>query len=381
MKLKISYLLALAAMATMMVACDKNETKNDDNKIDNQLQAANELYVQKTVIPTYKGLANACESLMTSIDEFAVSPTDAKLEQICDQWKSSRQYWEWSEAFLFGAASGYGIDPHIDTWPFDRTVFDNLLSKYHPATNENDAAIIDQNITTGQNLTGFHALEYLIFREGKARKAADLTNDEIYYCQSVSVDLFVSSCRLEAAWNGIDNVAESHAKALEDNELEPDDNFGEEFINAGNAGSRWKSVELASIQIIEGCQDIIDEVAHSKIGAPHTGEDENYIESPNAYNSIQDFYDNIMSCRHALYGGLNANNGKPEDKSIMAVLAEVAPTDAQNAMSALDNALTKIDAMVRPFVLNYTHASAGEAIEALETLDEALDKLKSVINE
>lgn len=377
MKQKFRSIVALALVATTIVAC--KDDNNDDDAVNTALQTANEMFVNQTVIPTYKGLADECAKMQDAIEAFAADKSDAKLKTVCDLWKTSRQYWEWSEAFLFGAASGYGIDPHIDTWPFDVTVFNNLLSKYSPATNEDDAAVIDQNVATGQNLTGFHALEYVIFRNGQPRAAADLTADEVYYCQSVAADLFLSACRLEAAWAGTENVAANKAAVLEENELEPEDSFGEEFKTAGQAGSRWKTIELAAIQIIEGCQDIIDEVAHSKIGAPHTGEDVNYIESPNAQNSIQDFYDNVMSCKHALYGGLNVSGTVPAEKSLMAYLQGVAANEANAAMAALENALAKIDNMKRPFVLNYTDASAGEAIAALEDLDEALDALKGKI--
>ena len=377
MKQKFRSIVALALVATTIVAC--KDDNNDDDAVNTALQTANEMFVNQTVIPTYKGLADECAKMQDAIEAFAADKSDAKLKTVCDLWKTSRQYWEWSEAFLFGAASGYGIDPHIDTWPFDVTVFNNLLSKYSPATNEDDAAVIDQNVATGQNLTGFHALEYVIFRNGQPRAAADLTADEVYYCQSVAADLFLSACRLEAAWAGTENVAANKAKVLEENELEPEDFFGEEFKTAGQAGSRWKTIELAAIQIIEGCQDIIDEVAHSKIGAPHTGEDVNYIESPNAQNSIQDFYDNVMSCKHALYGGLNVSGAVPAEKSLMAYLQSVAASEANAAMSALETALDKVNNMKRPFVLNYTDASAGEAIAALEDLDEALDALKGKI--
>ena len=379
MKQKFRSIVALALVATTIVAC--KDDNNDDDAVNTALQTANEMFVNQTVIPTYKGLADECAKMQDAIEAFAADKSDAKLKTVCDLWKTSRQYWEWSEAFLFGAASGYGIDPHIDTWPFDVTVFNNLLSKYSPATNEDDAAVIDQNVATGQNLTGFHALEYVIFRNGQPRAAADLTADEVYYCQSVAADLFLSACRLEAAWAGTENVAANKAKVLEENELEPEDFFGEEFKTAGQAGSRWKTIELAAIQIIEGCQDIIDEVAHSKIGAPHTGEDVNYIESPNAQNSIQDFYDNVMSCKHALYGGLNVSGTVPAEKSLMAYLQSVAASEANAAMSALETALDKVNNMKRPFVLNYTDASAGEAIAALEDLDEALDKLKAKITD
>ena len=326
MKQKFRSIVALALVATTIVAC--KDDNNDDDAVNTALQTANEMFVNQTVIPTYKGLADECAKMQDAIEAFAADKSDANLSKVCELWKTSRQYWEWSEAFLFGAASGYGIDPHIDTWPFDVMVFNNLLSKYSPATNEDDAAVIDQNVATGQNLTGFHALEYVIFRNGQPRAAADLTADEVYYCQAVAADLFLSACRLEAAWAGNENVAANKAAVLEENEMEPEDFFGEEFKTAGNAGSRWKTVELASIQIIEGCQDIIDEVAHSKIGAPHTGEDVNYIESPNAQNSIQDFYDNVMSCKHALYGGLNVSGAVPAEKSLMAYLQSVAPPKA-----------------------------------------------------
>ena len=225
MKQKFRSIIALAMVATVFVACKDDE--EDDNKLNSELQTANEMFVNQTVIPTYKGLADECAKMQDAIDAFAADKSDAKLKTVCDLWKTSRQYWEWSEAFLFGAASGYGIDPHIDTWPFDVTVFDNLMSKYHPATSEDDAAVIDQNVATGQNLTGFHALEYVIFRNGQPRAAADLTADEVYYCQAVAADLFLSACRLEAAWAGTENVSDAKAKVLEDNEMEPDDFFGE----------------------------------------------------------------------------------------------------------------------------------------------------------
>jgi hypothetical protein len=56
-------------------------------------------------------------------------------------------------------------------------------------------------------------------------------------------------------------------------------------------------------------------VGQSKIGLPYTGEDASYIESPYAYNSITDFYDNIVSCKNALYGAMGAT--APSEKSLI----------------------------------------------------------------
>ena len=40
----------------------------------------------------------------------------------------ARQSWEESEAFLYGAATDFGIDPHIDTWPLDVEALATSLS-------------------------------------------------------------------------------------------------------------------------------------------------------------------------------------------------------------------------------------------------------------
>ncbi len=303
--------------------------------------------------------------------------SDADVAEACKNWKAARQDWEWSEAFLFGAATDYSLDPHTDTWPFDKTQFEKYMAKYNPATNDDDAALIDDAIANGQNLTGFHAVEYLIFREGQARKIADLTPDEVYFAQSAAQDLYLSSLKLVNAWGG--DVSKAEQKLLDDVEFESK-NYGEDFINAGQAGSGYSSVTLATRQIIAGAQDIIGEVRDSKIGAPATGEDVNYIESPYAYNSIVDFYDNIMSCKHALYGGWTIT-GEPTTTSLIGVCARIPQFQSQveTVKRTLDIALAKINAMKKPFVLYYTDQSAKDAMSALQDLDDALSALDGEI--
>lgn len=303
--------------------------------------------------------------------------TDAMVSEAGDNWKAARQDWEWSEAFLFGPAGDYAIDPHTDTWPFDKTQFDKYMSKYNPATNEDDAALIDDAIATGQNLTGFHAVEYLIFREGQSRKIADMTADEVYFAQSAAQDLYLSSLKLVSAWGG--DVTEAEQKLLDDVEFDSK-NYGEDFINAGEAGSSYQSVTLATRQIISGAQDIIGEVRDSKIGAPATGEDVNYIESPHAYNSIIDFYDNIMSCKHALYGGWTVT-GEPTSTSLIGVCLQVnqLKSFAEDVEAKMDAALNKINNMKKPFVLYYSDQSAKDAMSALQDLDDALSALDGEI--
>ena len=375
--MKQKALLVIAAIMAATLSFTACSDDKDDNNNENELQAketflaaTNQELVNKTILPIYTSLMNANEQLVDAIGEME---TQADVNKACELWKKARQYWEQSESFLYGPATDFGIDPHTDTWPFDRAAFDNYIKRYPDLVEDEDAqAIVAEAIATGQSLTGFHAVEYLLFREGQPRQVADITDNEACFCQAAAEDLYLASVKLVSAWGG--KLNEEQEEILEDAEFESR-NYGENFINAGKAGSTYSTITLASVQILEGCQDIIDEVAHSKIGHPYTGEDKNYIESPHAYNSIQDFYDNVLSCAFSINGGADKKDAYTAT-SLMAYAMAHYPTEAVAVKGASEEALKKVDGMKRPFVLNYQDASAGAAIDALEALDDAIDALK-----
>ena len=381
---KYSMMFAAALAFTMgFTSCSDDD--NDEQEVtfsSNELKEVNADYVDNTVVATYRNLANYNKQLVADINAMS---DDAGVAKACKTWKQSRKWWEFSEAFLFGAAGDYAIDPHTDTWPFDRTQFDKYMSLYKNAKLgeegfENETNTINEAIATGQNLTGFHAVEYLIFREGQPRHFADMTANEIYFAKTAAQDLYLSSLKLVSAWGG--EVSADEQALLDEVEFASSINYGENFKNAGNAGSTYSTVFLASKEIIAGANDPIGEVRDSKIGAPATGEDVNYIESPHAYNSIQDFYDNIMSVKHALYGGCTVDGTTPEAKSLIGVCLKNNKTKAaaQNVMTNLENALSKISNMKKPFVLYYTDQSARDAMEALDGLEESLNALNDLLD-
>ena len=380
------YSMMFAAALTLAMGATSCSDDNNDDHVGtfgtNELKEVNADYVDNTIVATYRNLANYNKQLVADINAMS---DDAGVEKACKTWRQSRKWWEFSEAFLFGAAGDYAIDPHTDTWPFDRTQFDKYMSLYKNAKLgeegfEDETNTINEAIATGQNLTGFHAVEYLIFREGKQRHFADMTANEIYFAKTAAQDLYLSSLKLVSAWGG--EVSADEQALLDEVEFASSINYGKNFKNAGNAGSTYSTTVLVSKEIIAGAKEIIGEVRDSKIGAPATGEDTNYIESPHARNSIQDFYDNIMSCKHALYGGCTVDGATPEDKSLIGICLKNAKTKAaaQNVMASLENALNKIDTMKRPFVLYYTHQSARDAMTALDGLEESLNALNDLLD-
>ena len=371
MRQSFKFAAVLMASALAAVACDKNSTDPTSAK-EETLQKVNEAFVDNTVIPTYRNLADKSLDLQAAIEKLQANPTDANVKAACDLWKSARQYWEWSEAFLFGAASKYYIDPHIDTWPLDKVALENLLgSEKMMADIENTVA----NLNNG--LVGFHGIEYIIFRDGNERSASAIPAKELLYAAAVAKDLSLSAARLEAAWAGLDNVTAAKKELIEEAEMEPEDDFGEQMKLCGQAGSVWKSVTAGSEQIIEGCKDIVDEVGSQKIGKPYTGEDVNYIESPHSWNSIEDFYDNIVSVRNAYFGALGATSA--QTYSVSAYLAGVDQAANEGVISAIEKCLEKIAAMPKPFVKNYKDAKVKDAIDACNDLNYALEVARQAL--
>ncbi len=317
-------------------------------------------------------------------DNSVVMGTQSALDQACADWKLARANWENTEAFLFGAADVYSIDPHTDTWPVAASDLANVLRDEKVMSN------LDNFIKTANSgILGYHGLEYVLFREGQPRKIDQITNLEYNYICAVAKDLYNATATLEACWDSKESNAERQKIAKEyvathlaidddgnqEGALDGFQNFGKAFKNPGTGD--WDTALEATLEIISGCQDIIGEVGDSKIGLPYTGEDATYIESPYAYNSITDFYDNIVSCKNALYGKMDATT--PTEQSLIyfclnagnATLA----AQAKAVQTKLDAALNKIKAMKAPFALYYSDASCKTAMDALEELDDALDEM------
>lgn len=258
---------------------------------------------------------------------------------------------QWNiEAYLYGAAADYDIDPHIDSWPLDGTALQNLLNNNSMmAEIERNPDYVSANL--GYGLLGFHALEYMLFENAGPRALGKYTRPQLVYLVGVANDLCNMCVRLEASWAGLDNVTEEKQTILGDAELEPTFDYGASMRNSGKGGSKYRNYKDAAEEIIQGCIDIATEVGSQKIGRPANGtssEDINYIESPYSQNSKTDFIDNIISIRNT-YQGMTSGDASVSDW--IEVVDPVLDTEVRNAIST---AIEKIQACPAPFVDNRT---------------------------
>lgn len=381
---KVSTYMVLSTMLAFNFSSCKDDNGSGSDGIDTEkdkaFQAITTQFVNHTVITTYKSLADKTDALVERLQALKENKTDANVKSTCEIFLEARAQWELSEAFLFGAATDFGIDPHIDSWPLDVTILLNELKNQEHlefmAAEDGDKWA---GAKLGPELLGFHGIEYIIFKNGQPKPATEISDNEMTYAVAVSGDLRNKCFQLEAAWAGENGTtAGRYSKVVDDLEERVTVNggeysYGDNMLNAGQAGSTYKTWTAAAQQIIDGCKTIADEVGASKIGKPHTGADKTYIESPYSHNSITDFYDNIKSIENAYMGGVENERGS----SLHDYLAKENADLDKKVTSAITNALTKIKAMKAPFVLNYTDASCQEAMDACKTLDDVLTAAKA----
>ncbi len=406
---KIIFSMAVLMMGLAFTACSSDDDNKDDNKLSEKeqaMQAITDQYVNNVIFPIYKSLASQTSTLFDQLVDAkskfrAGTLTQGDIDKLCTTFIAARSAWEQSESFLYGAATDFGIDPHIDTWPLDRTALAKALSSAEIIEDLDDldeGGIDNARALVGEQQLGFHGIEFIIFRNGKNRSLAALKGieddeafegrnitgeQELIFAAAVAGDLRDKCFQLEVSWLG-DQAPESHQERVEECEFPTtiaggEASYGENLLNATKAGSTmstWRGV--MSTILVAGCSNICAEVAGQKIGQAYLGTDPDYIESPYSQRSYYDFFDNISSIQYSLYGNqstaANAN-------SIMAYLQKYNATMAADLKAKLDAALSALATAKAgtPFVVESHSANAKAAMDAINALDDKLNEAASWI--
>ena len=372
-------------------------------------------YINGVVYPTYKNLAASADDLYQKAVNVqqkheAGTLNDADVEAACEAFKAAREYWEKSEAFLFGAATDFNIDPHMDSWPLDQGQMANFLSNKTMVDGlySNDPiAFVNQHNGEFDTALGFHGLEFVLFRNGAPRPASVFDGiedhesfskvtvqckDELAFLVAVAGDVRDNCYRLEVSWLG-QQAATAHKErvaelgvwthALDNNGYY----YGADMLLAGTDGSSYASITATLVTLVgaSGCGNIANEVASQKIGQAYrvaTGQPSldpeepdaiDYIESPYSKRSYIDYRDNIYSIKNSLYG--NIDQTSPHAHSIMTFLKDNGYSGLDDLQSALDDAIAKLTTCVNSgvsFVDNPGAQQAGDAMEAVDALNDQL---------
>ena len=126
-------------------------------------------YANQVVLPTYAALKSKGAALYDAVKTFVGNPTQANIEAAAKVWVDTRVPWEQSEAFLFGPVDTEGYDPRLDSWPLAQLNINIILlsDKALPSF-----AVMGDEF--GDEVIGFHTMEYILFKNGAPRKVSEL---------------------------------------------------------------------------------------------------------------------------------------------------------------------------------------------------------------
>ncbi len=316
--------------------------------------------VDHVIVPTYTELADETEQLEATLNGLDVNSISQKdVDKACDLFKKARKTWEQSEAFLGGAASDFDVDPTIDSWPLNRSLLLNYFS----------SGTMDEDMLDDASILGFHALEFILFRNGQPRNVSEFKSNDTYkgftsvsgakellYAQQVCKLLKERTFQLQVAWEGETAKNADRVQVVKNADLEyvtsKGISFGENMKKAGETASTFSSLKDAIAQILSDDEGsaaaIANEVGTAKIANPFSAGYIFYVESPYSYNSITDFQDNIRSIRNVWYG---SRSGSADGKNFYDFFVKTNKSaTSSNIVTLFNDAINKIGNIPAPFV-------------------------------
>ena len=288
-------------------------------------------YSNHVVVPTYLSLLLQSDALVDAIAALDAAPADqAMLDAVADAWRAVRAPWESSDAFRFGPAES--IQSSLDSWPVDRLQIDAVLASESELTPEFVRGL-------GPGLRGYHAIEYLLFRDGATRAAATLTGRERDYLAAAARLLLDDITLLHGEWES---------------------GFARDFAKAGQKNSPYPTQADAAVEIVDGIIAALDRLANAKLADPVLQQDVELVQSQYSWNSLRDFEDNLRGARDAYLG---ICNGGIDAVGIDAFVKSKDEALNWRVRAQLDEALQALAAIPAPFE---QHLSAGAEIDATQ---------------
>ena len=227
-------------------------------------------YSHRVVVATYADLRDQSQALVDAVG--ALDADQASLDAVAGAWRRVRAPWESSDAFRFGPAET--LDPSLNSWPVDMQQIDGVLaseSELTPAFLRN----------LGPGVRGYHAIEYLLFRDGTTRTADSMTQRERDYLAAAAQLLLEDATLLHGEWES---------------------GFAQDFAKAGQRHSPYPTQTDAAIEIVDGIIAALDRLANAKLAEPVLEQNVELVESQFSWNSLRDFEDNLRGARDAYLG-------------------------------------------------------------------------------
>jgi putative iron-regulated protein len=311
---------------------------------------------EQVIVPTYSDLAERCAELSQLLEELALTPEQASLSDIRQQYLATRGPLEESQAFGFGPADELRSAAAIDQQPIDGPKIEAELAGTADLT-------VPYLSRIGANKRGLHAVEYLLFPEDDAELEAAL--------QGASQ----ASARRRQFLAAAGSLVAENAEALRDAWAADGGDYGRRFAEPGGADSVSAGVQAGLDTLINHAIFLSEVVANTKLGKPlgsATGGaiDPSAQESERSGASLSDALGNLRGVRNVYLGSRDGSIGP----SLSTLVRAKSPATDLRARQALDEAEASLLAVPEPLTVALTDSPerVSAAFEAVKTLKRLL---------
>lgn len=336
MKSLILKSIALALTLSSTAAWTKEYVKT----YDKTSEVINNL-TDNIVVGNYNFMTEKANELVQTAQNLQKDTNMANLRKAQNAWRDVRIGFEIAEAHLFGPVVSLGVDPALDSWPLDteQMAFSANIAK--TLSKENLSKFVS---SLNENVTGFHAVEYVLFGEENNKKIEDFTKSELDYLVLLTHLIQEKASELQAAWlKGTEEQEKPYISFLKTSEQ-------------GN--DLYKDLKSAIEEYVAGMIVIVDEVGTAKLidpmGDSIATANPMLVESQYSWNSTTDFFWNIAGVWQIWYGD--------------SILTGTKGAGIRDIISASDEALVqKVDAQINTVLesivtISYNQYESGNAI-------------------
>ena len=278
------------------------------------------LYVDAVIVPQYKSLTDAMNTLKTKTTELCTNPNDSNLASVKNAWQDGKIAWIRTEGHNFGPIADQRLDGVIHRWPLRVNDIDNFFN----AGDLSLTALEKQGALT----RGLPPFEYMLYgADGNLSiEAFTAGGDRCIYLQSLTSDLVTNTTKVVSAWE-----AEG-------------DNYRDAFINAGTNTTSFsrqqQALELVINELIHTIRFMEDSKLASPMGKRNKGiAQPGDVESPYSKLSGTFLAANFSALRTLFLGGDSKQKNSIADEiatSNQALYEEIlaAITAAETALTA-----------------------------------------------
>lgn len=273
-----------------------------ERKLDRVLED----YTDKMVLKTIALAVQEIGTLEKAAIKLQAEPTDENLAAAAEAWRTARAQWKKSSAVMFGPAAHYNFDKQLATFPLDRPLVDHVLGEIKAGRVKVDERYLREELQSSQR--GFLAAEYLLFRDGKPRKAADVSAAELSYLVAAAKAMTVESTDFEASWVGSAKMPAEKAALLKVAGMKTRRSYADEFKNPGSTGSRYLSRSVPLQEIFQDNVAVTEELC-SAIPEVLGSSDPRASETWYSNNGPADLRSTLQSVENAYLGGVEGTRG------------------------------------------------------------------------